>query len=300
VGVWSFLPEVVAEIDGKKITRDEFMGFLRKRVSPVTLRGFDERDFKSYARELLEQYINQMILSELAAADGYPPSKMVLRETKRWLEGASKEERESFERYLKKEGLTLEEYCEKNSASSDPDDLRQMAIDAWRKEKIEPAIKVSDEDVKKYYDNAADVVKVSQILVKPAGNTKEAMDAARKRAEELRERLRNGEDFKKLASEESDCTRPNGDLGAFGRGEMVREFDDVAFNMKKGDVSDVFQTMFGFHIIRIEDAWKRKTPPLDDALKRRIRERLKTTRVQDFMIDKLMEARKKRVIKEFF
>jgi len=144
------------------------------------------------------------------------------------------------------------------------------------------------------------VVKVSQILVKPAGNTKEAMDAARKRAEELRKRLGKGEDFNKLASDESDCTRPNGDLGAFGRGEMVKEFDDVAFNMKKGDISDVFHTMFGFHIIRIDDVWKRDMPPLDDALKRRIRERLKMTRIQDCMIGKLKEARKKRVIKEFF
>lgn len=299
-GVWSFLPDIVGEIDGKKVSRVDLLEFLRKRTNPVVFRGFDARDFKSYAREVFEQYSNQVIMAELASEDGYPALEMVFRETKRWLDGASKGERESFERYLKKEGVTLKAYCAKNAAARDADDLRQIAIDAWTREKIAPGVKISEEDVKIFYDNSAEVVKVSQILVKPAGNTKAALDSARKRAEGLLARLKAGEEFNKLASTESDCTRPNGDLGTFARGEMVEEFDDVAFKMKKGEVSGVFQTMFGYHIIRLDAAWKRELPPLDAALKARIRERLKAMRTQDFLIGKLRDAKKKRQVKVFF
>lgn len=77
-------------------------------------------------------------------------------------------------------------------------------------------------------------------------------DEAKKFAEELQKRAQGGEDFSKLAEEHSDdpgSAAKGGDLGSFGRGQMVKEFADTAFALKIGEVSQVVESPFGFHVI---------------------------------------------------
>ena len=69
----------------------------------------------------------------------------------------------------------------------------------------------------------------------------------------VRERLNNGEDFDTLAGEYSHCQDGGHDLGYFARGQMVQAFEDVAFGIKVGDYSDVFQSEFGYHILKVLD-----------------------------------------------
>lgn len=71
-------------------------------------------------------------------------------------------------------------------------------------------------------------------------------------AQEVLERIKKGEGFTKLAEERSlDGSRKRGgDLGYFGRGMMVKEFEKAAFALEKGQVSDIVKTQFGYHIIK--------------------------------------------------
>ena len=90
------------------------------------------------------------------------------------------------------------------------------------------------------------------ILVKSESNDlPEAKSAAFEKIRAIRERILAGGDFSAEAREHSDCPsgREGGSLGWFGRGMMVPEFDKAAFEMKKGDVSDIVTTQFGYHII---------------------------------------------------
>ena len=73
-----------------------------------------------------------------------------------------------------------------------------------------------------------------------------------KEAQSVLERLKNGEKFANIASEVSLCPskKRGGDLGTFGRGRMVREFEQAAFALQKGQISSTVKTKFGYHIVK--------------------------------------------------
>lgn len=87
-------------------------------------------------------------------------------------------------------------------------------------------------------------IRASHILVK-----------TEEEAKKLLEEINNGADFAKLASEHSMCPsgRDGGDLRFFGRGMMVKPFEDAAFALKKGEVSEPVETQFGWHLIKLTD-----------------------------------------------
>lgn len=126
------------------------------------------------------------------------------------------------------------------------DDMKQYAL---IKKLLEPKIKVTDKEMKAYFEeNKAEFnqdaqVEASHILV-------EDEDTAKKVAQ----KLADGEDFAELAAEYStDAANAEngGSLGYFAKGKMVEEFEKVAFSMKKGDISDPVKTEHGYHIIKV-------------------------------------------------
>jgi len=159
-----------------------------------------------------------------------------------------------------------------------------------RKEIEEKAI-VSDEEVKKYYDDnkeefRTDLVRASHILV----DTEED-------AREILKRINNGEDFADLArsfSKDSGSASKGGDLGFFGRGKMIPEFEEVAFSLKPGEVSKPLKSRFGYHIIKVTER-KKGVQLAFDEVRDKIRERLTSERQSELfesLIKRLMEKSK--------
>jgi hypothetical protein len=113
----------------------------------------------------------------------------------------------------------------------------------------------SKRDVKEYYREhrnhfyAPEMVRAAHIVKNIDEGTSEssASDAIRAVEQELRE----GKPFEEVADLRSDCPGRGGDLGFFGRGQMVKEFEDVVFAMKIGEVSPIFRSPFGFHIAKV-------------------------------------------------
>ena len=89
-------------------------------------------------------------------------------------------------------------------------------------------------------------------------------EAAFATMQRIDERLKAGEDFRAVADEESDCKGNGGDLGWFARGVMVEEFEDVVFELSPGEQSAVFETRFGFHIVRIVEKRAAGVQPLSE------------------------------------
>jgi parvulin-like peptidyl-prolyl isomerase len=101
----------------------------------------------------------------------------------------------------------------------------------------------------------ADQISASHILLMYAGSERSSATRSKEEASaqiaDIEQQLKDGADFAALARQHSDCgsAQAGGDLGGFGRGQMVKGFEDAAFALNVGDTSAVVETPFGFHII---------------------------------------------------
>lgn len=129
------------------------------------------------------------------------------------------------------------------------DELRKrLVVEAYLKKKVEEQAKVSDEELKKFYEEnkdkfkTGDQVKASHILVK-----------SEKEAKDVLAQLKAGGNFEELAKKLSTdgAASKGGDLGWFSKGSMIPEFEKVAFAMKENETSGVVKTKFGYHIIKL-------------------------------------------------
>ena len=141
-------------------------------------------------------------------------------------------------------------------------------------EKLLGAVEVNDAEAKAFYNenkedfNTPEQVQASHILIKVAPTaTPEEKTAARAKIDGLLKQVKAGGDFAALAKENSDCPSKakGGDLGFFDKSSMVKEFADAAFAMKAGQVSDVLETQFGYHIIKVTDRKEGGLTPFDKA-----------------------------------
>lgn len=135
----------------------------------------------------------------------------------------------------------------------------------YLKKVIMTGVTVTDEDMREFYrineENLAapEQVRVRQILIRTSTSfTEEEKKKARDRASEVLRRLRAGEDFVKAVSAYSEDPDPEvrkagGDLGYFTRGQMIQVIEDAAFALKPGEVGDIVETPFGFHVIKLEE-----------------------------------------------
>jgi parvulin-like peptidyl-prolyl isomerase len=131
---------------------------------------------------------------------------------------------------------------------------------------------------------------------KPKTLTKEE---AKKKAQAILDRIRKGEDFAKLAEENSadpGSKTKGGDLGYFTKGAMVPEFDKAAFSLKPGEVSELIETSFGYHIIKVED--HRTKPITDEATKKQITDKVKQKKIEDH-IKEIAEKSSVQVAEDF-
>jgi peptidyl-prolyl cis-trans isomerase C len=174
------------------------------------------------------------------------------------------------EDYLRMKMLSAEGL--KNGLDKDPDVVSQLAlmkenlVAQAQLARIEKSITVSDEELKKKYDENKgqyEQVKARHILIafkgSPAaqeGKPELTEEQAKAKAEELQKKIAAGASFDELAKAESDDVGSGargGDLGAFGRGQMVPEFEKAAFEAKAGEVTPVIRTQFGYHIIKVDE-----------------------------------------------
>lgn len=193
---------------------------------------------------------------------------------------------ETFKELLSKNGLTVEKYKE-NLQAQQAQTL--MLIDAAG---------IKDEDVKKKYEDVKNQVNASHILIAvKSENAPQGLsdEEAKQRAQEALEKVNGGENFAEVAKKYSNdkaSAAAGGELGWFSKADMVKEFADAAFKLKKDEVSGIIKSQFGYHIIKLNDTREQSF----DAVKLQLQSQLaqeKTAADQKLVVQKLETLFKK-------
>ena len=161
---------------------------------------------------------------------------------------------------------------------------RQVLVEELLREKVTPASQVTEEEVKKAYEEnkallATEAVKVSHIMVKTEAE-----------AEVIQAELKSGKSFEELAKAKSldvGSAEKGGDLGMLTRGQTEPEFETAAFALKDGEVSGVVKTQYGYHIIKVVS--HETTVQSYDEVKARLREVLGKQKQRDVLMKTMAE-----------
>ncbi|KAB2330507.1 foldase [Cytobacillus depressus] len=165
------------------------------------------------------------------------------------------------------------------------------------KKLIEPRITITEDEMKDYFEENKDSygqeeqVQASHILVGDEATAKEVI-----------KKLNAGEDFATLAksySSDESSSPSGGELGYFGRGEMVQEFEDAAFSLDVGKISDPIKSEYGYHVIKVTDKKAGKAANFDD-VKEEIKAAILDSKLESEYASWLDEKYKEYEIKNYF
>mgnify|MGYP000276848683 CR=1 FL=1 len=226
--------EVVARVGDQKITKEELYNQL----------------VEYYGKNVLESMIaDKIVAMEIEKQNITVTDEELQEKLDEFVESYGGEEYVSM--MLSMQGMTM-------------DDLREDMLSYLKRLKlIEPRIEVTDEEISEYFEenkanfDQPEQVEASHILVDDEETAKE-----------IKKKLDEGADFAELAAEYSKDTgsaENGGQLGYFGRGKMVEEFENAAFSMEVGQISDPVKTKYGYHIIKVTGKKEAKEATLEDA-----------------------------------
>jgi peptidyl-prolyl cis-trans isomerase C len=246
---------IVAVVNGDEITRADFdreMAIVQRQLLHMR-KPQSALNLSEIKKEVIESLINKQLLYQESQKKDITISEAEIDEQMQKVKEKFPDEN-TFKELLKKEDLSLDDL----QSQIKRDLMLQRFIDT----QFVKNITVSDQEAKAYYEGnlsmfkKSEEIQASHILIKVDPEAKEADKAkARAKLEKIQKKLKKGGDFAALAGESSDCPSKarGGDLGYFGRGQMVKPFEDAAFSLKKGEVSDIVETGFGYHLIKVID-----------------------------------------------
>jgi len=260
----------VVIVNGRSITKQEIdrqeqsvREELLTRKSPMELEGHDEEIRKRAAEKVIERVLLEVtaeregirisgedVESQLAQIMSTFPSEMV------------------FDERLARNGFTRDSFRKQIEIS--------LGITVLIDKHMDTVAEPDEDECRKYYDKnmlqfwSPELVKASHILLRVEETDSESEKLTKRlRLEGILEEVRQGGDFAELAEMYSDgpSAPKGGDLGFFKRGAMVKPFEEAAFALEIGEVSDVVETPFGFHIIKVTERQPESYTPFDEVKK---------------------------------
>ena len=293
------VPDVVATINGVKISGVEFSKGLQSYKKRLAMMGQEvpPEHTKEINKTIIDDLVSRELLIQNCNKTGIKVSDDELNKEMASIKARFQNE-EQFNQMIKSQNLTMDDV---------KSDVRKaLAIKKLMRNDIEDKITVDEKAVNEYYKNNPDKfiegesIKASHILIMVDKNAaKDAKETAKKKIDGLLIRVKKGEDFAKLAKENSDdkgSGQNGGDLGFFSKGMMVPNFEKAVFSLKKDEISEVVETEFGYHIIKLTDKKPSRTIPQSE-VHDRLKNFLKSMEANKKVSEYLADLRKKADIK---
>jgi peptidyl-prolyl cis-trans isomerase C len=246
----------ITEAEVQKIVQPQLARMAQQNQKlPPALKETLEKQFR---QQIVDQIIVRQLLEEKAKESNIVISEEdVINQIKQLLSS-------------QRTPMSLEDFKKTTAASGRSfDEIKQQVEKGMVYQKIVDAqsageVNITEEDAKKHYDEnptqfeTKEQVRASHILITPkadAADPNQEKAKAKAKAEDLLKQIKEGADFAALAKANSDCpsAAKGGDLSFFGKGQMVPPFEKAAFAMETGKVSEVVETRFGYHIIKVTE-----------------------------------------------
>lgn len=262
-------PGDAVRVNGETISYQRFQGFYveyrNSKGVQVGARGDQLELLKELRIEAMDLMVEQELVSQAAEKEGIEPDQEEVDKQVAELRAIFDTD-DQFRMKLEADGFSEESYRRHIE--------RMVAAKIYLDRVRIDVADVSDVELQKFYDEnelrltLPPQVRVRHILLKwkPMG-TQDDRGRIRNQMQPILDRARAGEDFAVLAREfsEDSSTRGNGgDTGMFGPGTMVPEFEQVAFSLEVGEISDPVDTVFGVHILRLEEREEGRLLPFDE------------------------------------
>jgi len=272
------MPDVVAKVNQTEIKKDDLIA--RAEMIQGQLPGGAARDTIDFYRRVLDDLITSELLYQSSVAKGYIPTDAQVNEQLAAVQSQFPDKAQ-FEQSLQAQGLTEEKLREILTRSLGVQQLVETDLTA--------GIEITPDQTQAYYQNNLDrmrrpeQVRLSHILVSADENaTPEQRELAKKKIEDVRARAIAGEDFATLARENSDdpgSKANGGELPWLTRGDTVPPFEAAAFALTPGEISDVVETRYGYHVIKLAERKEGEAVSFEEA-EPKIEKLLRDTEVQ--------------------
>lgn len=266
--------------NGQFIGEQRYRQMLQMNNPPLTPTDFEE----NLRRALLIEKLRNAVTGWMTVSDSEVADEYRRRNEKVKLDVVPLTP-EAFESQVTLTDADVAAYFEKNKENYRTGEKRRVRYALVDVDQVRQQVQISQNELEAFYkQNIAqyttpEQVAASHVLLKTEGKDDAAV---RKQAEEVAARAKAGEDFAALAkqfSEDESNNTTGGSLGEFGRGTMVPEFEQAAFAMKPGEISDPVKTSFGYHIIKVEKNQPATTRTLEE-VRAEIEDQLKWQKAQ--------------------
>jgi peptidyl-prolyl cis-trans isomerase D len=266
--------------NGQFIGEQRYRQLLQMQNPPMTPSEFEEQIRRSVTLEKLHAALtNWITVSDKELEDEYK------RRNEKVKLAVVSFPADKFREGIEATDAELNTYYEAHKTELKIPEKRKVKYALVDMQAIRNRTTVSAEDIQRSYEDnkqqysTPEQVRASHILLKTEGKDDATV---KKQAEDLLAKVKAGEDFAKLATEysEDDASKvKGGDLDFFPKGQMVPEFDKVAFSLKPGEISDLVKSQYGYHIIKVTDKKEATTKTLDE-VRAQIEDQIKWDRAQ--------------------
>jgi len=301
-GADTVVQEIIARVNNQIITRTELARSeedMRKEVQqqdPVNA----ERLIAEKDKDVLRDLIDQQLLLEKGKDLGITADTELIKKLDQMRKEMNLDTMEDLEKAAQAQGISFEDFKQNMRNQI----ITQQVIGR----EVGQRLVIDKAEEKKFYDthqtelNQPETIKLSEILVstekKAADMTDEQqLQAAKAKADDLRDQIQKGAKFDDVAKKSSDgpSAAQGGDLGYFKRGTLAKELEDVTFAMKAGEVSNVIRTRQGYVILKVVEHHEAGVPPFSQ-IEARIQDAVYMQKLQPALRDYLTRLREEAFI----